>query len=142
MRSRTKLLAVAVFAAAALIVGTAGAATPGGGEWGQWGQNAQHQGFVPVAGQDANSILADVVYDPFSNKENAPDGTSVHYQTALLDGSDVYMEFKTGNFSNLTNWETQVWNEKKLTWQNGQLVTVWTFTSDWTPEPYSKNIQS
>jgi hypothetical protein len=28
-----------------------------------------------------------------------------------------------------------VWNEKRLHWQNGQLVEMWSFASDWKPEP-------
>lgn len=139
MTRSARLLAFATAVLTAGIVAAAAAAAP---DWGQWGQDQQHEGFVPVVGQSLNAVLADVVYDPFSNKENTADGTSVHYQTALLEGSSVYMEFKTGNFSNLTNWETQVWNEKRLDWSNGRLVTTWTFTSDWKPEPFSKNPQS
>jgi len=54
----------------------------------------------------------------------------VHYQVPLIDGNDVYMEFKSGTpspttFSNLN------WAENKLSWQNGALVQVWSFASDW-----------
>src|SRR5438128_250521 len=136
LRALPFVLAVALVAAGIAASATATI------DWGQWGQDSEHEGFVPVSGQSLDSILADVVYDPFSDKENTADGTSVHYQTALLEDSSVYMEFKTGNFSNLTNWETQVWNEHRLDWVNGQLTTTWTFTSDWKPEPFSKNLQS
>src|SRR5207302_2035731 len=37
--------------------------------WGQWGRTALHQGSVPVAGQTGSSILANIVYDPFTSKE-------------------------------------------------------------------------
>lgn len=135
MRFTRRLGFTAAVALAAAAGAGSAAATP---DWGQWGQNAQHQGFVPVAGQPLTRIQADVEYDPFSAKENGADGTSVHYQTALLEGNAVYMEFKTGNFSNLTNWETQTWQEKRLDWVGGSLATTWTFTSDWKPVPYSK----
>ena len=40
----------------------------------------------------------------------------------LIDGDDVYMEFKSGTFTSVTHWETQTWNEKRLRWQHGHLV--------------------
>jgi hypothetical protein len=109
--------------------------------WPQWGQNPQHTGVVPVAGQPARHLLQDIVYDPFTQQEqtdplSAP-GLSVHFQVPLLDGENVYMEFKTGTYTTLDHWETQTWNEKRLEWEHGQLVTEWSFESDWKPAPYS-----
>jgi hypothetical protein len=132
--------ALAVMVASALVVAPAGSVTLTG-DWRQWGQDAQHQGSVTVAGQPLNSILDDVVYDPFTNQENTTNGIAVHYQTAL-DGGDIYMESKSGLFSNTKTWQTQVWNENQLSWQSGKLVTQWTFASDWTPVPFSKNPDS
>jgi hypothetical protein len=131
MRSKAFILFAALFATAL----AAGAQT-----WPMFGQNAQHQGAVTVAGQASNHILATVVYDPFTTQEmNDPIATPdllVHYQTPLLDGSDVYMEFKSGTYTSIKTWETQIWNEKKLTWSNGTLNQVWAFQSDWKPAPY------
>ena len=63
--------------------------------WPQWGHDPQHTGTVNVAGQNLNTILANIVYDPFVDQEKAPqngDGDLlVHYQTPLVDGNDVYM---------------------------------------------------
>jgi hypothetical protein len=132
--------ALAIVVASVLVVAPAGSVTFSG-DWAQWGQNPQHQGFVNVAGQPLNNLLDDVVYDPFTNRENTGSGIGVHYQTAL-DGGDVYMESKSGVFSTTKTWETQVWNEKKLSWQGGALVTQWTFASDWTPVPFSRNPDS
>ena len=42
--------------------------------WQQWGQNQQHNGFVQTPGQDATSILADIVYDPFTAAEERDTG--------------------------------------------------------------------
>jgi hypothetical protein len=56
-----------------------------------------------------------------------------HYQVPLLDGADVFMAFKTGDYSNPFN--SQVWHEKRLKWEDGKLVTKWDFTTDWKPEP-------
>src|SRR6266851_2120645 len=68
--------------------------------WPQWGQNQQHQGFVPTPGQAATSVLADTIYDPFTAAEERDAGGTllVHYQVPLLEGNDVFMEFKTGRF--------------------------------------------
>jgi hypothetical protein len=108
--------------------------------WPQWGRNAQHTGTTSVTGQVANRILADVIYDPFVPQEKAdplqaPD-LLVHYQTPLVDGNNVYMEFKSGTYTSLDHWETQTWNERRLQWQGGNLNTVWNFESDWKPVPY------
>jgi len=108
--------------------------------WNQWGQNPQHTGTVNVSGQFAQEMLDDVIYDPFVDAEKAdPDEAGdllVHYQAPLLDGNDVYMEFKTGTFTSLETWETQIWNEKKLTWVHGHLQEVWSHESDWKPAPF------
>jgi outer membrane protein assembly factor BamB len=106
--------------------------------WSQWGKNPQHQGFVTTDGQAATSILEDIVYDPFTAQEEAASGDEllVHYQVPLIDtDNNVYMEFKTGSFTGNNTWNTQIWNEKRLSWVNGSLVTIWNFESDWKPEP-------
>src|SRR5262252_7002167 len=111
--------------------------------WPQWGHDAAHSGSVNVVGQSPNQILADIVYDPFVEQEKASGervfgeaALFVHYQTPLVDGNDVFMEFKTGTYTDLTTWETQTWNQRRLSWQNGQLVQVWNFQSDWKPVPF------
>jgi hypothetical protein len=109
-------------------------------DWPQWMKDQQHTGKTNVAGQNLNQILEDIVYDPFVAAEKAPangDGDLlVHYQTPLVDGNDVYMEFKTGTYTSITTWETQIWNEKKLTWLSGNLVEQWNFQTDWKPVPF------
>ena len=109
--------------------------------WGQWGRNSLHQGNVPVAGQTGSSILANIVYDPFTQKEQqgpyAAGDLLVHYQTPLLAGNDVFMECKTGQYSNIKNWQVQTWCENKYTWVNGTLTLQWTHISDWKPVPFS-----
>jgi len=111
--------------------------------WPQWGHDAAHSGTVNVVGQSPNQILADIVYDPFVEQEKASGervfgeaALFVHYQTPLVDGNDVFMEFKTGTYTDLTTWETQTWNQRRLSWQNGQLTQVWNFQSDWKPVPF------
>ena len=111
--------------------------------WPQWGHDAAHSGSVNVAGQSPNRILADIVYDPFVEQEKASafnifgaEDLLVHYQTPLVDGDDVFMEFKSGTYTDMTTWETQTWNQKRLRRMNGQLVEVWNFQSDWKPEPF------
>jgi uncharacterized protein (TIGR03437 family) len=104
----------------------------GGAGWTQWGQNPRHTGSVPIVAQDANRILADMIYDPLASTAQAAEGGDllVHYQVPLVDGNDVYMEFKTGSFD-LSRFSTQTWGENRFTWQDGQLVQARSFTSDW-----------
>jgi hypothetical protein len=118
--------------------------------WPQWGQNPQHSGAVPVAGQSPNQIVADLVYDPFVPAEQAELGGDlvVHYQAALVDGDDVFMLVKTGQYvpcnppgsglpfpCGVDAWNSQAWNEVRLHWEDGSLVEKWRFPSDWKPEP-------
>ncbi len=122
----------------------------GSSNWPQWGQNPQHQGSVSNHGQDATSILTDKIYDPFTAAEARDTGGDllVHYQVPLLRGNDVYMAFKTGRFIECvpagsghpppgqsdcgqSAWNSQIWNEKGLRWEDGSLVEKWTFQSDW-----------
>ncbi|MEA2691973.1 MAG: hypothetical protein QOJ16_1360, partial [Acidobacteriota bacterium] len=130
--------ALALFTAALGVAALAASAQ----EWPQWGQNPQHTGAVSTIGQPARHLLQDIVYDPFVQQEqadplSAPD-LLAHFQAPLLDGDNVYMEFKSGTYTSLDHWETQTWNEKRLHWENGALVAKWSFASDWKPAPYSK----
>src|SRR6266516_7177063 len=109
--------------------------------WPQWGHDQNHTGSVNVAGQNLNTILANIVYDPFIAQEKAPENGDgdllIHYQTPLVDGNDVYMEFKTGTYTSITTWETQTWNEKKLSWRGNHLVEQWSFQTNWKPVPFN-----
>lgn len=142
---RWKLARAAVLAAAlAAAVGPGLAAAHGGPiDWPQWGQNAQHEGAVGNPAQSLQRALANVTYDPFVDQERADGGGSilVHYQTPLLQGDGVFMEFKTGTYTpadgtnDVTRWNSQVWNERRLELDRGSLVQRWNFQSDWKPEP-------
>jgi hypothetical protein len=126
--------------------------------WAQWGANAQHSGAVPAVGQNLNNQLADIVYDPFTQQEqaeNAPvigkPGLLAHYQAPLVDGNDVYMMTESGTYTSCTPvgawahspfpacgpnaWSSKVWGETRYTWENSKLVKIWTYNSDWKPEP-------
>jgi hypothetical protein len=77
--------------------------------WAQWGFSPQHDGDVPVAAQALNTQLADIVYDPFVTKEQAEFGGDLvaHYPSPLIDGSDFYIEMKTGTYTSCNppeNW--------------------------------------
>ena len=110
-------------------------------DWPQWGHDPQHTGEPGFTAQNLNQIIQNIVYDPFVAQEQAEnDGDLlVHYQVPIIDGNDVYMEFKAGNFTHVENWETQDWLEKRLSWQNNQLVEIWSFTSDWKPVPFASH---
>jgi len=118
--------------------------------WPQWGQNPQHSGSIAVVGQSPSQELASRTYDPFAAQEQAENGGELlaHYQAALTDGQDVFMEFISGTYVSChppgsytpfpcgnDNWFNQVWNEKRLHWQAGKLVEKWSFASDWKPAP-------
>ena len=105
--------------------------------WNQWGGGPRHTGSIPVHGQTLRELMADIVYDPFVVAERSEAGGSllVHYQAPLSDGSDVFMEAKSGAFTGFRTWETQVWSMRKFQWEQGQLVARWTATSDWVPVP-------
>src|SRR5690349_18833936 len=124
-RRCTRILTVAVLAVlcAAGLVTILAANIP---DWPQWGQNPQHTGEVAWGGQSLNRIIQDIVYDPFVAEEQAASGEEllVHYQVPIIDGNDVYMEFKSGNFTQPATWETQDWLEKRLSWQHGHLAEV------------------
>jgi hypothetical protein len=137
-------LALAVAILSALSVAQNSAA------WPQWGQNPQHTGFLPFAGQSLQAKLADQIFDPFTSQEIAESGGGLlmHYQVPLVNGNNVYMMFKTGSYvpcnppgsgqpfpCGPNAWNTEIWSETDLQWQNGQLVPVWNFATDWTPVP-------
>jgi outer membrane protein assembly factor BamB len=105
--------------------------------WPQWGQNPQHQGFVTTIGQAINRPLAQFTYDPFVPQEMADQGGDllVHYQVPLLAGQDAFMAFKTGSYTGEQTWNTQIFNQRRLHWQNGSLVEMCNFQSGWKPEP-------
>lgn len=123
--------------------------------WGQWGSTAQHSGAVNVAAQALSNKLADIVYDPFVVQEQAEfSGDLVaHYQATLTDGNDFYMENKSGTYPSCNPvgdwqngtacgpnaWERLSWNVSRYTWESGKPALIWTFSSDWKPEPNVTN---
>ena len=100
--------------------------------WPQWALNPQHTGQINVAGQPLNRELADIVYDPLVPQEMAANQNDLlaHYQAPLIDGSSIFMEFKTGTY-NKNRYDTQIWGENAFQWINGRLVQRWSFMSDW-----------
>jgi hypothetical protein len=100
--------------------------------WPQWALNPQHTSQINVTGQPLSHVLADIVYDPLVPQETAANlgVLGVHYQVPLIDGSNVFMEFKSGTY-NKNRFDTQIWGENAFQWINSQLMQVWNFTSDW-----------
>ncbi len=119
--------------------------------WSQWGQNPQHTGNIPVAGQSPQSKLSDSVFDPFVAQEVAESGALLmHYQAPLVNSATIFMNFKSGTYipcqppgsgqpfpCGPDAWNSEIWNETALQWQNGQVTPVWNFASDWVPVPNS-----
>src|SRR5712692_4092708 len=106
--------------------------------WPQWGQDPQHAGSVSTIGQAINKQLVEITYDPLVPDEQASEGGELltHYQVPILDGEDVFMEFKTGTFDpNNPDFNTQSWHQHRLHWEGRELVEKWIFDSDWKPMP-------
>ena len=124
-----------VLAGGFLLARQAAASPPS--DWPQWGRNPQHTGASAVLGQPLEAILADIVYDPFVEQMKADRGGSLlaHYAVPLLDGPAVYMVFKSGVYLGFGFYDSIVWSVKKLQWNGSILEAVWTFDSDWKPEP-------
>lgn len=145
--SRARAAALVVFAA----IGSAASRIPASAaDWPQWGRDGSHGAASPFAAQPLGAILADYVYDPFVPLAQQESGGSLlaHYPVPLIDGSDVYMETKTGEYVPCSPpnsgvpfpcgpdaWDRQIWSVAKLSWHNGALTTVWTFATDWKPPP-------
>jgi hypothetical protein len=130
--------------------------------WAQWGANPQHTGAVNVLGQNATAQLANIVYEPFVAQEQAENkgagrgsALTVHYPAPITDGNDVYFMTKTGTYTSCSptgawangaacgpnTWNTEIWNEVRYTWINGAFEPVWTYASDWKPEPNGASLE-
>jgi len=112
--------------------------------------------MVDLAAQGLHHQLADIVYDPFVEKEQAEQGGDLvaHFQATLIDGNDFYMESKSGTYPSCTPtgdwvngancgpnaWNRLTWNVTRYTWQQGKPVLIWTFASDWKPEPNGQGL--
>jgi hypothetical protein len=138
-------VALALHLAPITVVNAQGAA-----DWAQWGRTAQHSGATPAVGQSPNNKLADITFDPFVAQEQAESGGDLlaHYQAPLVDGTNVFTEFKTGMYVSCNppgsghpfpcgpdDWNAEIWNERAFVWQGTSLVESWNFQSDWKPEP-------
>lgn len=105
--------------------------------WPQFGRDPGHTGAAEVAGQPLQFVAATIVMDPFTDIERAAFGDDllVHYAAPLIDGDDVYVEIKTGNYT-VGNWATQTWGVQAFRWQGSTLTPRWTVFSDWRPVPF------
>lgn len=124
--------------------------------WSQWGQNPGHTGQVSLSGQKIKNILADVEMDPFVMLERTEAGEDehgtgpllVHYQAPLVDGEDVFIASKGGDYvacfppgsgepfpCGVEAWDSQIWREERWAWEGSALSHQWTFESDWKPVP-------
>src|SRR5713226_10461850 len=96
--------------------------------WPQFAHDAQHSGNVPIKAQPLLRVEADIVYDPFVSQEQVDWNGELlaHYSVPLVDGDDVFMEFKGGTYSGQASYQTQTWSIHRFHWENGQLVDKWT----------------
>jgi hypothetical protein len=112
--------------------------------------------MVNLAAQSLTHQLADLIYDPLVAKEQAEKGGDLvaHFQATLVDGNDFYMESKSGTYPSCTPagdwvngshcgpnaWDQLNWNVTRYTWEQDQPVLIWTFKSDWKPEPNGQGL--
>ncbi|MGB8886295.1 MAG: hypothetical protein WCC87_06195 [Candidatus Korobacteraceae bacterium] len=129
--------------------------------WSQWGRNAQHTGMVNIPGQPLNEKIADIVYDPFTTLEQAENFPlyaapvlSAHYQATLVDGNSFFMMQKSGTYPTCpwvaawvygvecgpNAWNQLQWSVIRRDWEQGSPVIIWTFNTDWKPEPNATNV--
>ena len=102
--------------------------------WPQWMVNSRHTGTPAAQGQNFNRILVNTIYDPTVPQEQAATGGDLlaHYQAPLIDGDNVFMEFKSGIINVDTGiFATLNWGERGFRWNDGQLVQTWSYQSDW-----------
>jgi hypothetical protein len=112
--------------------GVESAALLTGPTWPQWGQNAQHAGFLPVVGQAFKTTYLNYTYDTLVQAQLDASGGDllVHYMTPLTESDAVYMETKGGAY-NINSYAAQTWGVVKFKWVGGQLVQQWQVNSDW-----------
>ena len=122
-------------------------------DWEQWGGDPEHTGQGCKVVDHMDRISAHMTFDPFLEQELADavvqkgnGALFTHFQTPLLVGDHVYMEFKAGTYTSCASvppgapcgslaWNSQIWTERAFHWSHGRLVADWTFESDWKPEP-------
>ncbi|HEV8659184.1 MAG TPA: hypothetical protein VGS96_11195 [Thermoanaerobaculia bacterium] len=114
------------------------AATAQAQGWMQWAADAQHQSATSVAARKLGRIEAEMVLDPFADLEEAAANGNLlaHYAVPLVDGGDLYVVVKSGAFVNPEFRDSQTWNVVNLRLVNGQLITRWSYESDWKPVLY------
>jgi len=105
--------------------------------WTQWGANGRHESMTPATGQRLDRIEATVVIDPFVIDEQtlAFGDLLTHYPVPLTDGDDLFLIFKSGNFTDFQHRETQSWNVRAVRRTGADYATRWTYASDWKPVP-------
>jgi hypothetical protein len=106
-------------------------------DWTQGSHDGAHTGTVCSTGQGLGTVLADHVFDQFTVAERADNMGEItaHYQVPLVVGDDIYMEWKSGQYTSVDNLGSQKWNETRYHWNGSSLDSVWVFPTDWKPLP-------
>jgi hypothetical protein len=159
MKARTSLARILLLAGG--LAGCGGESTPSPPvgspvplspmDWTQWGQNPRHDGQVAIAGQRPARILAELVNDPLveAKKAESRGALLTHYQVPLVvDDEEVVVALHGGRYSPCAPpgsgtpfpcgpeaTSGLLWSERLLRWQGSELVTKWTYDSDWKPVP-------
>ncbi|MBI3210135.1 MAG: hypothetical protein HYZ37_14715 [Candidatus Solibacter usitatus] len=120
--------------------------------WSQWGGNARHTGSTRTAGQFPLRLLGAIPFDPFAPLAQADAGGNLlaHYPSPLLDGRDVFMMVKGGQYvpcnppgvmpCGSAAWNQQIWTLSAYRWIDGVLTWRWNVVSDWKPVPDAGNL--
>ena len=86
---------------------------------------------------EGNEIhIQPAIYDPLVAPMKEEQGVLLaHYSVPLIREGAIYMVFKSGAYTGLGGFDSIDWSVKKLEWIGGRLQEVWTFETDWKPEP-------
>lgn len=105
--------------------------------WFQWGRDARHHSSPDTTAQLLGRVETQMVLDPFIDAHKTAVGgyVPVHYAVPLIDGNDVFVVIKSGQFTQPATRETQIWNVQQLRRNGATLTNGWRYTSDWKPVP-------
>ncbi|HEX8154375.1 MAG TPA: hypothetical protein VF698_14670 [Thermoanaerobaculia bacterium] len=105
------------------------------GGWLQWGRNGRHDSNSPAVGHPLGRIEAELVVDPHAELEKQVSGgvLLVHYQVPLIDGDDLYLVLKGGEYTSNTQRQTQTWGVRNVRRNGTSYNERWNYRSDWKP---------
>jgi hypothetical protein len=107
--------------------------------WMQWGANSRHDSNSTASGHRLEKIETEMILDKFADFKKAAGGGSLlaHYPVPLVDGIDVVVVTRGGEYTTFQTPQSQIWNVVALRrgGATGALAERWTYATDWKPVP-------